>query len=50
MTKPTTFTAIIDNTPKFFETFAIDAADALSQLREIYGDDAEISIVLFRQG
>lgn len=48
MAKRCTFIAIIDGVSKWFESYAIDRADAKSQIEEIYTEGIEIEIYCFR--
>ncbi len=47
MAKHVTFLAIVDGVSKFWDCYAIDRADAIAMLREIYTVGAEIDVVLF---
>ena len=49
MYKTFEFVARIDGTAKFLSTVAVDRADIVSQLAEIYGEDAMIEIYLLKQ-
>lgn len=48
MAKSCTFLSIVDGVSKFWDSCAIDRQDAIAQMRDIYGDHAEIEVVLFR--
>lgn len=41
------FLAIVDGFSKWYESYAIDRADAIAQIREIYTTGASVDVVCF---